>query len=52
MSTTEARDPGAPETGVPDAVTFREIQEIIRTFQGSGWRLLAPSCATSGGAMF
>jgi acetyl-CoA carboxylase biotin carboxyl carrier protein len=26
------------ETDVPDAVTYREVQEIIRTFQGSDWR--------------
>jgi acetyl-CoA carboxylase biotin carboxyl carrier protein len=25
------------ETDVPDSVTYREVQEILRTFQASGW---------------
>jgi acetyl-CoA carboxylase biotin carboxyl carrier protein len=32
MSTTEA------DSDIPDSVTYREVQEIIRTFRRSGWK--------------
>ncbi|HZZ49858.1 MAG TPA: acetyl-CoA carboxylase biotin carboxyl carrier protein [Pseudonocardia sp.] len=35
MSTSTEAD---SETGIPDSVTYREVQEIIRTFRGSEWK--------------
>ncbi|MFY9931495.1 MAG: biotin/lipoyl-containing protein [Streptosporangiaceae bacterium] len=29
--------PEAPQTAVPDSVTYREVAELLRTFAASGW---------------